>query len=505
MTLPQKISLVILLGFIFLFFTQKINLTTADIGRHIKNGEEVFKNSQVLFTNYYSYTDPDFKLINHHWLFGVFSYILWLFGGFRLLSILYILISVCVFLTFFLIAKRFSTFNTAFFAGLIAVPLFASRVEVRPECLSYLFFGLNLYYLLLYWEGSVSFKRLFIILFFLQVVWVNVHIFFIFGIFLSLLFLFNSLLFNKKRVKFYLILSFVLLVASLINPFTIRGFLEPFSIFKEYGYMIVENQSVIFMQGRFLDPLYFYFQISFFLTLILLALISLFTKLRKGLLLFILLFLCFRILSWKLNRIIALYGFLLIPIMSYTLAKINQELKIKYNGTSVVAVFTLFIFFISIISGNLFSPFKGRTGFGLMDRVEASADFFKESNIKGPVFNNYDIGGYLIFNLFPEEKVFVDNRPEAYSVKFFREVYIPMQEDEKVWEKVDEKYKFNAIYFYRHDITPWAQPFLIRRVNDPNWIPVFVDDYTIIFVKNSIENKALIEKYEIQKKVFGQD
>ena len=57
----------------------------------------------------------------------------------------------------------------------------------------------------------------------------------------------------------------------------------------------------------------------------------------------------------KLNRIIALYGFLLIPIMSYTLAKINQKLKIKYNGTNVVAIFTLFIFFISIISGHLFS------------------------------------------------------------------------------------------------------------------------------------------------------
>ena len=105
----------------------------------------------------------------------------------------------------------------------------------------------------------------------------------------------------------------------------------------------------------------------------------------------------------------------------------------------------------------------------------------------------------------PEEKVFVDNRPEAYSVKFFREVYIPMQEDEKVWEKVDDKYKFNVIYFYRHDITPWAQPFLIERVKDPKWIPVFVDDYTIIFVKNSIENKALIDKYEIPKEIFGQN
>jgi len=55
--------------------------------------------------------------------------------------------------------------------------------------------------------------------------------------------------------------------------------------------------------------------------------------------------------------------------------------------------------------------------------------FFKENNLQGPIFNNYDIGGYLIFNLFPQEKVFVDNRPETYSSEFFQEDYIPMQED----------------------------------------------------------------------------
>jgi len=62
-------------------------------------------------------------------------------------------------------------------------------------------------------------------------------------------------------------------------------------------------------------------------------------------------------------------------------------------------------------------------GFGLVQGNNQSAQFFIDNNIKGPLFNNYDIGGYLIYHFYPQEKVFTDNRPEAYSVSFF-EKYI---------------------------------------------------------------------------------
>ena len=112
------------------------------------------------------------------------------------------------------------------------------------------------------------------------------------------------------------------------------------------------------------------------------------------------------------------------------------------------------------------------------------------------MFNNYDIGSYLIFHLFPHIRPFVDNRPESYSVRFFKDVYVPMQEDEKIWKRVDGQYNFNAIYFYRHDITPWAQPFLIRRLKDPAWIPVFVDNYCLILLKRNNKNKEIINKLQ---------
>jgi len=141
-------------------------------------------------------------------------------------------------------------------------------------------------------------------------------------------------------------------------------------------------------------------------------------------------------------------------------------------------------------------------GLGLMPGNSLSAEFFIKNNIKGPIFNNYDIGSYLIFYLFPKERPFVDNRPEAFSSSFFKDIYIPAQEDESAWKKIDSIYNFNVIFFNRNDITPWAQPFLIRRLDDSEWAPVFVDLYTIIFLKRNSQNENLIEKYQIPKKFF---
>jgi hypothetical protein len=140
---------------------------------------------------------------------------------------------------------------------------------------------------------------------------------------------------------------------------------------------------------------------------------------------------------------------------------------------------------------------------GLAKDVEGSAGFFRSQGLQGPIFNNYDIGGYLIYYLFPRERLFVDNRPEAYPAEFFGKVYAPMQEDEKVWAEMDRKYGFQVIYFYRHDQTTWGQPFLIRRIDDPAWAPVFVDGYTIILAKRGGVNQKVIEKFELPRSIFG--
>ena len=112
-----------------------------------------------------------------------------------------------------------------------------------------------------------------------------------------------------------------------------------------------------------------------------------------------------------------------------------------------------------------------------------SLKFFEENKLKGPIFNNYDDGGYLIYGLYPKEKVFVDNRPEAYSTEFFSEDYIAIQEVDELWQKELAEYNFNVIYFYRNDLTPWGQKFLETRAKDPKWELVYSDDFFLIFTR----------------------
>jgi len=116
--------------------------------------------------------------------------------------------------------------------------------------------------------------------------------------------------------------------------------------------------------------------------------------------------------------------------------------------------------------------------------------------------NNYDIGGFLTYGLYPQERVFVDNRPEAYPGEFFTRDLLPMQMREEDWLRVDAKYGFNAIFFYRHDATRWGQQFMIRRLADPAWAPVFVDNFAIIIVRRTPENADVIERFEIPKSRF---
>src|SRR3989338_5541961 len=167
-----------------------------------------------------------------------------------------------------------------------------------------------------------------------------------------------------------------------------------------------------------------------------------------------------------------------------------------YGLVSFLVIVITFVHFSSKLAWNR------DFGLGLSEHSFDSVNFIKSTGIHGPIFNNYDIGGAMIFSLFSKEKVFVDNRPEAYPKEFFKKTYIPMQENNKAWQKVDRQYNFNAIYFYRLDMTPWAQNFLVRMIDDKSWSPVYVDSQSIIFLKRNEENKNIITKYELPRSMF---
>lgn len=498
--ISKIIIVIILLAWYGFFLIHKIDLTTADLGRHLANGKMFIQgNFGFLTANFYSYTYPGYEFICHHWGAGVIFHLILKLAGFAGVHLLFIVLSLLTFLIFFYLAVKEAGFGVATIFSLLVVPLIAERTEVRPEVFSYFFCSLFFLLLWRYRSGLLRYRFLFLLPL-IEVLWVNIHIYFIFGLFLLGAFLAESLFFGDRR-KNYLELCVIFLlsiIASFLNPFGLNGTLAPLNIFEDYGYRIVENQSVHFLDklGFIDNPNLLLFKIIFF-ALVLSFLLVILKNRRRFSWLYFFMAMVFGAMGWLALRNFTLFGMFSLPLFAANIKVIRPNIKWQL-------VFCPLILFFTIINlGKNIDYRLHNLGLGLAAGNNRSADFFTSIGLEGPVFNNYDIGGYLIYQLFPAERVFVDNRPENYPASFFEQVYIPMQEHDELWKKENNIYNFNAIFFSHRDMTPWGQQFLVARIDDPAWAPVFVDNFAIIFLKRNELNRTIIKKYEIGRENFS--
>lgn len=492
-------------GLFLVFLTEKINLTTADLGRHLANGELFWQGENrgaFLKTNFYSYTNSDFSFINHHWASGVLFFLIWKIFGFGGVHLFFLLLAFSAFGIFFYLAQKKGGYFWTFIFSLLLIPLLAQRQEVRPEIFGCLFGGI--FFLLLWGSGRKIFSSNWLwLLPFFQLLWINLHISFFLGILILGIFLFQSGLDGFRGKDFFLFKKisgiFLACLASLfLNPNGFRGVIYPLQIFNNFGYALAENKSIRFLENFGMkNPNFFLLKIV--LLLLFGSFIWIVWKKRKS---FswadFFLATVFSVMALSALRNMSLFAFFAWPILAANFRKIFLQ-KINLDP----AVFSAGLLSWVVLIFLVYNPLaKGNWGLGLVEKNNASAEFFLGQNIQGPIFNNYDIGGYLIFHLKNKEKVFVDNRPEAYPAEFFQQTYIPMQEDQKVWQEMATRHGFNSVFFYRHDLTPWGQKFLVSLVDDPSWAPVFVDDYAIIFLKRNEKNQKVIDEFQLPREMF---
>ncbi len=510
-SLPKILVPILVLLAYGLLLAKPVNLVTADLGRHIRNGEALLAgNFEVLKTNFYSYTYPDFPAANHHWLGGVIYYLVWKFSGFTGLHIFFIAASLTAFFIFFNIATKRASTGWAGLLSVLVIPLLLERDEIRPEVFSYVFGGIFWWLMLKYRDGEISWKNL-LILPVLTILWVNLHIYFFLGFIIVGTFLLESLILKNWAAAKRLGLIFLLtLVASLINPHGLDGALAPFSIFQNFGYRLAENQTVWFIEKILPNPNYFVFKISFLILILSLAAriglwlsgskgltLSSRSDLKKNLTTDIIFTLGFSVAAWLAIRNFTIFSLFALPMAAGNLAQTFNLKTATANWLNRTAITTLILVILIILSGELGTlyPKSQNLQLGLEKDNEKALEFFRENKLTGPIFNNYDIGGYLIYGLPTGEKVFTDNRPEAYPTDFFASTYIPMQTSKKTWDEKSALYKFNAIIFSYRDYTPWGQAFFARILEDPEWKTVFADSRVVILLKNNEINKDIIAKY----------
>lgn len=117
-----------------------------------------------------------------------------------------------------------------------------------------------------------------------------------------------------------------------------------------------------------------------------------------------------------------------------------------------------------------------------------AVDFVVKNKIQGNIFNTYHYGGYLIYRLHPEQKVFVYGRTDIYKGDFIKE-YLEMYSGGENWKKYF--YKNNVDYVICENIAPIRQ--LLLSGND--FKLVFNDEKHSVLLKNNQKYKDIIEKY----------
>jgi hypothetical protein len=204
------------------------------------------------------------------------------------------------------------------------------------------------------------------------------------------------------------------------------------------------------------------------------------------------------ILAWLSLRHFALFGYvsvLLVPILLKDLPEgLHKRSPWLFTVSAIGAAFLVFL-----LNWQYWVSISRTTGIGLEPKAMDAMTFYQNAGIRGPIFNDYDIGGYLIFGLYPQQQVFTDNRPEAYPGEFFENVYIPMQMSDVEWQKQLKRFNFNTIFLRRGDMAQWTKRFIMARLQDREWVPVFADNVALIFVRASQQNARVIQRYGIDR------
>ena len=105
-----------------------------------------------------------------------------------------------------------------------------------------------------------------------------------------------------------------------------------------------------------------------------------------------------------------------------------------------------------------------------------------------------DIGGYLIWQCFPERKVFIDGRFEVYGPEFLMNFNSELESIDR-WNDYMKKYDVNYVLLTLS--SPEGQSLIWKLIRSREWELIYIDSIATVFIKNAPKNSAWIEKYRI--------
>ena len=469
-----------------LFAMAARNVTDPDVWWHLRTGQLILQNHAVFHTDPYSFTKFGQPWVNHEWLADIIIFVFYRIAGWAGLIVVFAAI---VSTAFMCVLRRCSgpPYLTAAVTVLGAIAS-APSWGVRPQTFSLLFASLFLLIL----ERSAARENLLWYTLPITLIWVNLHGGYAIGIAFVFLFIVGDLVdvalgfekWSESRARLQkLVLSLAGCLAIIpLNPYGFRMYRYPIETVYSSGIQgyISEWLSPNFHDGMFL-PLLLMLLAIFVAT----AVSPLRLRPRELLLL--------AATTWAAlhsARHIAIFVLVAAPLLSRLIYARMSETKGSASRTKAASTVPI----LRLSNGLILAAFLAFTLIRLRHVVAGQGDaearafpsaavsYVLKNRIPGPLLNHYNWGGYLIWRLYPDYRVYIDGRTDLYGDAFMDQSGATYNISNESWQDPLEKWQIRSVI-----LPPEAALVSALRCQSV-WKEVYGDHQAVIFERDQSES-----------------
>lgn len=517
--------------FLSLFFSFTVPVSDPDFWWHIATGKWMAEQGSLMHQDAFTIADAvpedgsrSAFILKQYWLAQLIFYWAYDFTGFPGIIVLRALIFTLLFYLLFRLMRKAGA-GYLLSVGMIYLSIMAVVSETqyigdKPQMWSSLF---SVAIIFLLWQMRDGKRLALILLPAVMLVWSNMHGGFILGVLIIGIYLITALIFRSGKKQEY-IAGTVAVLASACNPngwsaFSVflPLFLGSSSLQRGYQTAIVEMQSIfqharIQAIPRMMPHLTALFGIS-----AISALLNIrgWRNIRKEL---FPLYLVACIMGFMAIRFIIFFVAVAALFSVVNLISVRQGFvgRFHFFSSRRAAMFYLLLAAVSIVglgvrfsvAGNETSSL--RTGTVYDGTREGVTGFIRQNAIRGNMFNDYTDGGYYLWRLYPEIKVFIDGR--GLSLARFQEFrtaidnpYAPASETGQqrfspYYRKILDEYKVNIVAIPACDTVSGTLIGLAAALlQDSDWSVVYVDASAAVFLRRTPDNLLVIGSNPVPK------
>ncbi len=484
-----------------------------DIWWQLATGQWILDSKSIPTTDVFSFTFFGVSWVNIKWGFEVIIALIAQFFSPAAIPLLQVLVSVGIiyYLLQFIylinpsVQKNYWQKNIVIVVMFIVLANISYRIIGRPEMFSHLFALMFLYYI----NRFKSNKKIIFILPFIQLLWTNLHEAFGLGLVIIFIYLASEWFIyfkNKNSEKpFYLSIAAILsILVIVINPYGTSMYQKPLEIFEQ-----LETNKYTVELANYTS--FEYWQLNTYSTLILLVITFIgfvyrFLQSKRKLFNTIQLIglgnsisiIALTILASGAYRNLVFINLLLAPFVVQTMLLLAPFLtkKLAANRLNLISVSLAivlgFSFYVSV-AGNYYYTFNhSNDSYGMSILASknpiGAANFIKQNNLeKEIIFSDYISSSYLLYQLQPNFKSFIDLRDlDVFPDSFF-------QRNAAIYSYYNEYQYFDSIYHFKAAVVLNSQFKKLQTglYNDSNYSLAYFDPLVSVFVKKKSERKHI--------------